>query len=247
MVVIVIIVVLAGISFTVFKKVRESAQSVACLSNMRQVSLVHLSLAQENNGALVHSWKSRAFGSSPRNWSEFHTIHMSGDLDWRDSREKVSTHMRSFECLQCPTAAKLHRKDMEGKADHNGWRTYSLNQRIGKQYEESDGQLAWIDGARTLSQVKNQSKLILLVERHWAGSKFPGSCGPTVPNDPSGFFDGHNGKTNVAFLDGHVESLKPGDVPVVGATPTGKSKVKPLTDLRTSLIWRGTRSAIKNR
>jgi len=245
LVVIAIIAVLAGISLVVFRKVQQSAHSAVCLSNMRQVALVHMRLAQENNGAMVHTWKSRPFGSWQRNWSQFHTIFLDEDLDWRENPATVDSHMRQVKFLQCPSAAKLHASEMGKKSNHDGWRTYALNQRIGRQDDDPADQKQWIDGAQTLAQVVDMSKLILLVERAWDGSTYPAGCLDSNPKDPSGFFDGHGGKTNVAFLDGHVESQSPNNVPVVGATRSNGAKVNPLPDEWTSLTWRGTKTSTR--
>lgn len=234
---IVIVVALAAIVAVVAGKVRQSAQSANCVSNLRQATLTHVSMAQDNNGGLVHTWKTKAFGSWARNWSQYHTIYTSGNLDWRSDGSDVHAQMRSVETLQCPAAAKERSSEMNGNDSHDGWRTYALNFKIGR--VGADDQQAWMDGAQTLTQVENPSRLILFVERAWDGGKYPAGCGASTPAKPGGFFAGHGGRTNVGYLDGHVETLRPENVPIVGATTTGGRVIGPIGEEATSLMWRG--------
>ena len=236
LVTIAIIVVLAALSFVGFRRVMESARAATCVNNMKQVATNHVILAQENSGFIVHPWASAPQGSWQRNWSEFHTILLSEDFSWLQPAPDVNARMRTMDHFHCPTAYALRKSKMDERDNHRGWRTYGLNQKIGVNLDPDAGQREWTDGAQRLTEVASPAKLVLVSERNWDGSRYPGAIGPE-PNSP-GYANFHNGGFNVAYLDGHVERHTKDTFLLTGTTlPNGQ--VGEWSNPEFALMWRG--------
>lgn len=235
LVVIAIIAVLAALTFTMARRGIEAAQTTRCANNIRQVALNHVSIAGENNGEFVHTWKSQAFGSWSRNWADFHTIYSNDDFKWREKGALVHERMRTMDHLQCPTAAKLNREGMAEHTNHRGWRTYAINQRLGTIADAENTDFAWIDGASTTLQVQNPGEMMFVTERAWNGTQYPASFGPDNKQE---FADFHGGRCHCAFMDGHVETRRREEIPSNGYQLPNGDTVS-LGKAESSLIWRG--------
>jgi prepilin-type N-terminal cleavage/methylation domain-containing protein/prepilin-type processing-associated H-X9-DG protein len=233
-----IIAVLASLSFVALRNVRTSARSATCVNNIKQIIATHNILAQETGGVIVHPWASVIQGSELRNWSEFHTIQLSDDFDWLQPVSDVNERMRNMEYLRCPTAYALQRSEMARLNDHRGWRTYGLNQKIGLNQDPDPSLRAWTDGARTVIEVVSPSKLVLVSEGGWEGSRnrYPGAIGPEAEN--AGYAGFHGGGFHVGYLDGHVERHTADTFLLTGKTlPNGQ--VGQWTNPEFALMWRG--------
>jgi prepilin-type N-terminal cleavage/methylation domain-containing protein/prepilin-type processing-associated H-X9-DG protein len=237
LVTITIIVVLAAVSFVVFRSVRASARATTCVNNIKQIITTHNLLTQET-GFIVHPWASAVQGSELRNWSEFHTIELSEDFDWMQPVPDVSERMRRMDHLRCPTAYALHQGEMASQDDHKGWRTYGLNQKIGLNEDPDPAQRRWTDGARTFTEVVSPSKLVLVSEGGWeqSRSRYPGAIGPEA--NAAAYAGFHGGGFHVGYLDGHVERHTADTFLLAGKTlPNGK--VGQWTNPEFALMWRG--------
>lgn len=233
-----IIVVLAALSFHLFRRARAAAHASTCVNNIKQITATHNILTQETGGVIVHAWASSIQGSGLRNWSEFHTIQLSGDFDWLQPVPDVSERMRSMVHLRCPTAYALHKGEMKRQNDHKGWRTYGINQKIGLNLDPDPAQRAWTDGARTFTEVVSPARLVLVSEGAWDGSgnRYPGAIGPD-PGSAS-YADFHGGGFHVGYLDGHVEKHTLDTFLRTGKTlPNGQSGR--WTNPEFALMWRG--------
>lgn len=238
LVTITIIVVLAAVSFVVFRSARVAARAATCVNNIKQIIATHNLLAQDTGGIIVHAWASAVQGSELRNWSEFHTIQLSEDFDWLQNVPDVSERMRSMEHLRCPAAYALHKGEMAKQNDHRGWRTYGLNQKIGLNEDPDPALRAWTDGARTLTEVMSPAKLVLVSEGGWEQSRtrYPGAIGPEANN--AGYAGFHGGGFHVGYLDGHVEKHTTDTLLLKGKSlPNGQ--VGQWTNPEFALMWRG--------
>ncbi len=236
LVTIAIVVLLAALSFSAYRRVRDAAGAATCVNNMKQIASTHVLLAQENGGYLVHPWASAPNGSWQRNWSELHTIVLSEDFSWVQSDPEVNARMRTMGHFQCPTAYKLRKSKMDEQDNHRGWRTYGLNQKLGIDADPAPGEEGWTDGARMLSEVDSPAKLVLVSERKWDGKRYPGAVGPQ-PTSP-GYADFHNGGFHVGYLDGHVQKHTPDSFLLTGRTlPNGQGG--DWSNPEFALMWRG--------
>lgn len=242
LVVIAILVVLAALVFLGARKGMESARSAQCSNNMRALVTRHILLSEENNGVIVHAWKAKPFGSWNRNWSDFQTIAAFDEINWRSGKAKVIPLMKTVSDFQCPTAYLEQRKAMASHDNHNGWRTYAMNQRLGAISDPGDSQYNWIDGAERILQVEAPEQLVFLGEKAWNGSRYPGAFGPVAGTET--YADFHGGHCHVAYFDGHVERVRPEEIPVQGTQlPSGETvKMGGASNVESSLIWRGRRN-----
>lgn len=240
LVVIAIIAVLAGFSLVLFKRGREAARAAKCVSNLKQICANQVILSQENGGFIVHPESSAPLGSWKRNWTQFHTIMLSDDFNYQEEDDRVNVRMRTIDYFQCPTAYEQKRSEMSQKKDHDGWRTYMLNERIGAVEEPSAEDRERIDGASTLIEVASPSKLVLASERMWDGSHYPTAGGPW-PGEV-GYGDFHNGGFHVGYMDGHVVKHTKDDFLLGGETlPSGQEGT--WTNPEFALMWRGRLSS----
>lgn len=201
LVVIAIVAILAAILFPVFTRARESARKASCSNNMKQIALAILMYADDSNGVLPITMEVDNVGAS-------HVLHL-----WFSG---LNPYIRAAELYWCPS-------DPDRGADTKLWGSYLTN-----------GLLT--AGARRVSTVENPAGTILLAERArgWASlpehdpssqySPYYDLCYDcwlpngnwTVgtiswpPDDFGGLLDieRHGGRSNYAFLDGHVSSLK---------------------------------------
>ncbi|NNC88161.1 MAG: hypothetical protein HKN82_06835 [Akkermansiaceae bacterium] len=235
LVTIAILIVLSALSFAGFRGLMEAARATTCVNNMKQIAATHIALATENGGYLVHPWTSAVNGSDQRNWSEFHTILLSQDFGWDQPEPEVSERLRTMSHFRCPTAYALRKSEMAQERNHRGWRTYGLNQKLGVNLDSDPAQREWTDGAKTVGEVVAPEKLVLVAEKVWDGSRYPGAISPQ-PRPP--YADFHGGGFNVAYFDGHVEKHTKDTFLLIGKTlPNGQKG--DWSNPEFSLMWRG--------
>lgn len=236
LVVIAIIMVLMALIFAFMRRGQDAANATRCMNNVRQIAATHVNLARENNGYIVHPYRSAALGSWNRNWAMYHTILVNEDFGWRQPGDEVNARMRTMDHFKCPTAFALKAAEMAEKDNQGGWRTYSLNGRIGTDKEPSKSDRGWIDGAMTLTQVQSPAKLVLVMERYWNGNQYPAGGGPW-PGE-YGYADFHGGRSHFGFMDGHVEKLRPEEMLLGGVSfPNGQEGK--WNNPEFALMWRG--------
>jgi prepilin-type N-terminal cleavage/methylation domain-containing protein len=232
-----IIIMLAALSFVFVRRGRDAADEVRCMNNIKVICADQLAMAAENNGFILHPWRSAPLGGWARNWAMHHTILKSEDMGWREQTDKVVERMRTMDHFQCPTAYRVRREEMADAGGHNGWRTYGLNGRIGVDREPSASERGWIDGAATITQVADPAKLVLVHERQWNGSAYSGAGGPYPPKTVT-YADFHRGGFHVGYMDGHVLKWKPNEFLLGGVTLPNGQEGK-WSNPEFSLMWRG--------
>ena len=221
LVVIAIIAILAAILMPALSSARQRAQSSTCQSNLKNTSLVLLTYAQDNGDLIMTvgtsgslHWPSvygRFTGNKYFNFKVYKKPEVSGNV--------TGYYHKMYEC---PTAASPTMNDdlsvhAYGMLSANA---YAVNQgrfdslgsiaKINKRtevYYSAPGPLHFLRTAK----VKQPLEWCLLVDNQYGiKSKYSGqSCAiwwPHSDNTEYGFALVHNGRGNIAFLDGHVNS-----------------------------------------
>ena len=183
LVVIAIIAILASMLLPALSKARAAAQSIKCVSNMKQAGLTTALYAHNNNDYIPVLQSSSPSGNS-RSWPGLLV------------REGLNGN-----CLICPAASfssqtdKDYRTQITWDINSNDYMSMSIYCHYG---------FAWIawDG-KTLSSLQNPSNSLQYQETRNgdAGSMYNRVYDAEYYNYP------HSDRTTVLFLDGHVESL----------------------------------------
>jgi prepilin-type N-terminal cleavage/methylation domain-containing protein len=183
LVVVAIIAILAGLLLPVLGKAKESARTVACSSNLRQVALASMNYTFDNRGNLP----------SFRNWLYTRT----GDL----STGKLYPYLNSKGVYLCPTdRLELGRKtpvagstSPSGFAARNGKRDYSYAMNCG------------ICHATDLAKFVEPARTMIYEEGALAANDYTGQVGPSMVARSLAFR--HNKKGHVAYGDLHIEKI----------------------------------------
>jgi prepilin-type processing-associated H-X9-DG protein/prepilin-type N-terminal cleavage/methylation domain-containing protein len=205
LVVIGIIALLIALLLPALSGARENAKTVACLSNLRQLALA------------AHVYTDHYKGSYPiaQYTDSTPTATISYNWDFTTTRDAMAGRVKvepgllwsgetSARVQQCPS--------FEGKSNttQDPYTGYNYNTSF-----IGHGQGETIEAPAKMSQVRNAARCALFGDGQWAGgaNKFMRSPFPS-PTDAPGIarFAGtqgfrHRRRTNVAFCDGHCESL----------------------------------------
>lgn len=202
LIVIAIIGILAGMTLPALSSARETARSIKCLSNLRQLGQAALLYADDHNGYFPPAYKTESIDGIfvTRAW-DFCTSknHDTDETDVQPGLLWEGGYVRS-EVMQCPSfsgAANWH------EDPHTG---YNYN----TSYIGRDSGLT-----ANIAEIKNPARTILFGDGGYAAgaNKFMRS---PLGSPYDSFFSGrsagtqafrHNGRTNAVFVDGHAESL----------------------------------------
>jgi len=205
LIVIGIIALLIGILLPVLGRARETAKRVTCLSNLRQMVIAANAYAVDHNGAypIAYYWASDESACYSYAW-DLTTIFRPGQPN-----EVVPGLLWGYggttKIQQCPS--------FEGQAN---WLTDPYT---GYNYNTSfigHGQFEAIVAPAKVTQIRNPSKTAIFGDGQYraGANKFMRAPWPN-PGDETfaGRWAGtqgfrHLGMTNVAFCDGHAESLR---------------------------------------
>jgi len=185
LVVIAIIAILAAILFPVFARAREMARAAACTSNLKQLAM-GWSMYTNDHDDLMPSY-------SPAQTGYYYV----GGNGWKF----IYPYVKNTGVFDCPTSP-----DLAPPNNDAGWSAYDGN--YGWNYdglEGSNGSMARIDRtAETYLCYDSGDQACCIGTNDWARVMeeldLDWDSGKEGPNR-------HNGRMNVAFVDGHVKSM----------------------------------------
>jgi prepilin-type N-terminal cleavage/methylation domain-containing protein/prepilin-type processing-associated H-X9-DG protein len=229
LVVIAIIAILAAMLLPSLSKAKEAGRATVCRSNMRQLTLGMILYADDHqdylpwpggvNRNLDPDWvwggQSDTAPNNPQAWAGssygFHpeagSIYLYATGAQRVTRAEyyqggsVTAYERAHTNLiapvyLCPSSGR------QGKALRVN---FSMNQRLEPDEELSNGQRTGSRGV-TQASVREPSQKLLLINEDPAtmrnASFYP------MGTAAEGVFTVHNGKINIAFIDGHLETMR---------------------------------------
>lgn len=185
LVVIAIIAILAAILFPVFAKARESARTVSCVSNLKNIGTSMAMYAQDYDE--IHCPPKRAdWGPDPINNSP----------TWD---RLIQPYMKNFGVLTCPSDAYSPRVNtVNGPIK----RSYTMASYLGWEW----GAGRFFDVA--MASIQYPVNTIVLADRDNCNAGGWGNC--SVGDGTNDVSYRHNSRANFLYADGHVKSL-PGD------------------------------------
>lgn len=214
LVVIAIIAILAAILFPVFAQARESARTISCLSNEKQISLGITQYVQDYDERFP-IWQ-YAVAVPPRtkdpNGGNYAEAHMGWD-------EACQPYIKNKSLLWCPSVASPGNDynagvDKKSDSDWTGSLNYATNCRlVGKYTNDSPAGLAALSyPAQTILLSENGaqgSEGACRIENNewgWAGTQTDAMAFQTFdPSKRPGPLTRHKGGSNYAFSDGHAK------------------------------------------
>lgn len=208
--VIAIIGVLAGILIPVVGRVRESARTSQCASNLRQVFNLYMLDVQENRGMTPSDKVKNEDGT----YSNAYWINRIAAKYYTGAESKSITQIWG-----CPTQIDL-KPEVVVTANKNKIYplTYSMNRDINRTIAAPG-----VSVMRAISTFAAPNRTALSGDGNDPGSSFnyydsimgSGAKPPATP---------HNGKANIVFLDGHVEAINDQSLLNVPGTPAAGTK-----------------------
>ena len=204
LVVIAIIAILAAILFPVFAKAREKARQTSCTSNLKQVDLGSLMYAQDYDERIPPAWGGYSIGAAPARWMGL-----------------ILPYTKNIQIYQCPSATPQTEANLTNPQvascghQHNnmGWGTGPTM----AQFAAPSGTLYYSDVGRYTGDwatfVANPDTEAFSGGGSYYTRKYDQcpSCPAYTGNccaDATTVVNRHTGACNLAFLDGHVKSMK---------------------------------------
>jgi len=176
-----IVTILLALSLTGLSSLIERSESMRCLSNLRRIGMAARLFGDEHNGIIVAT----CFKADPDTPGKYWWDNLSPYLGSAETAKKT---------LRCPTSRRKH-PNMQGSGI-----TYSLNTYIAPHHIPNPGA-----PLGRFAEATHPKDLILAAHGAWIGDRyaanmtFGGQCPEPL----------HHGKSNILFLDGHVETLPP--------------------------------------
>ena len=193
LVVIAIIAILAAILLPALGKARDKAQNIDCVSRLKQLSLSFLMYSDENDGNFL-SFNPSGFKGS---WSYYYS---QAEVPGFAAKNQHDPWVRQFG--MCPLVAGRYIKD--GKLP-NVMTSYAIP------YGQSDVKWNGMSCAPIpVKQVKEPANSVLIGEAYRQGnwnSPFPNMRSNIQNVNWSNFATFHGKTGNIAFMDGHAESI----------------------------------------
>ncbi|MBT5928018.1 MAG: DUF1559 domain-containing protein [Verrucomicrobia bacterium] len=216
LVVIAIIAILAGMLLPALSKAKEGARSTVCKSNMRQITLGMLMYVDDNDDYLpwsggvdrnlkpdwVHGgqtdtfaetpsqWTSRSFGFHAESGSVFPYVTGGSQVPYSER------HTNVYDVYRCPST-KAHGKALRVN--------FSMNSKIDKDQGLAQRRNTGPKGVKAGSVSVPSEKLLIINEDPATMRNASFTPGGTASR---GTFVTHNGRINMGFVDGHIESWK---------------------------------------
>jgi prepilin-type N-terminal cleavage/methylation domain-containing protein/prepilin-type processing-associated H-X9-DG protein len=222
LVVIAIIAILASMLLPALSRAKEKGKSTQCISNLRQIGLAMRLYADDHDGRYFHTFQVRGNNDFRKGWFNFAQPY----------QQTTNLILCPSKTKKFKEAVALYPSDVRDKAVSN----YSMNFRLGgcdwpsvwdvKDYppqretsvKRPSTTVALTDGGSRPVNTKDPLKCVTpqSVEKpgcwivHDPANDAPCSGCVTATGDPNwgGPHLRHNQRSNVAFVDGHVENLR---------------------------------------
>lgn len=207
LVVISIIALLMSVMMPALGRARNMAKTLQCKSNLRQFGLAFNLYAEDYEGKLPACEGDFVNGSPQTYWLKSIAKYMDADV-WASSDKEEPGKI-----YRCPSVKKgdIVKWDIHyGMNEHMGFLDWRLN--------PNDG---WTEKPKRLSQIKDLSEKILVVDSKNATRQINDRTNGYLPHYEDIDFDRHNGKTNTLFVDMHVGQLEDDPISVRRFAPFG--------------------------
>lgn len=215
LVVIAIIAILASLLLPVLSRAKAQAQGVACLNNLKQLTLGWSMYADDNNDRLVPnnppnyggpdgkpfatwSWGDMRYGKPDGTNIDYLIGHREGSL---------GPYVKTHRIFKCPTDRSLTKL---ANGDYPRVRSYSMNAAMGSKFPSELTGAAYVLTRNDIAQ-SVRPQLFVFVDIH---EDFLATCQTTLARDINYEAWGglpasrHNGRGVLSYTDGHVEIHK---------------------------------------
>jgi prepilin-type N-terminal cleavage/methylation domain-containing protein/prepilin-type processing-associated H-X9-DG protein len=229
LVVIAIIGILAAMLLPALSKAKEAGRATVCRSNMRQLTLGMILYADDNQDYLPwpggvnrnldpdwvwggqgdtapknpQAWAGSSYGFHPEAGSIYNYVTGSPRVTRAEYYQGGS--VTAYESAHTNILAPVYLCPSSGRQGKALRVNFSMNQRLEPEQELTSGQRTSARGV-TQTSVQNPSQKLLLVNEDPA-TMYNASFYPSG-SAAEGVFTVHNGKINVGFVDGHLESMR---------------------------------------
>ena len=217
LVVLAVVSLLAAMLLPALSRAKGKAQSVSCLSNLKQLGAAFLLYCDENGDVFPTGAAASALGAQPEDWIWWQ-VQTGPAIQpaMRDGRgSAISPYLGGYNSrhFRCPADKDSLAREMAWKQNPNNEQytySYSLNAHsmLGMaSYLSKDRSRAFLN---KLGNVVNPSRKIMLAEEKGSSNDGPG--GAFIDDgrwQPLGYplTMRHAGKANVTFADAHVETV----------------------------------------
>ena len=222
LVVIAIIAILAGMLLPALSKAKQQGQATACLNNLRQMSLASRLYAEDSDGRYPFTFQVRDNNVFRKAWFNFlHPYQQTTNLLLCPVRTKKFKEFLANYPSESPDKAvsnyamnfRLGGCDWPGVWDTKNWpalRETSVRSPVTTVHLTDGGSkpLRTTDPTKCVTPASVEKPGCWIV--HDPANDAPNTGGVTN-DDPNwgGPHPRHNGRSAIAFVDGHVESLRP--------------------------------------
>jgi prepilin-type N-terminal cleavage/methylation domain-containing protein/prepilin-type processing-associated H-X9-DG protein len=229
LVVIAIIAILAAMLLPALSKAKEAGRATVCRSNMRQLTLGMILYADDSQDYLPwpggvnrnldpdwvwggqgdtapnnpQAWARSSYGFHPEAGSIF--TYVTGSQRVTRAQYFQGGSVTAYESAHTNINAPVYLCPSSGRQGKALRVNFSMNQRLEPDEQLTNGQRTSARGV-TQASVREPSQKVLLVNEDPA-TMFNASFYPSG-SAARGDFTVHNGKINVGFVDGHLESMR---------------------------------------
>lgn len=212
LIVIAIIAILASILLPALGKVKEKSKAASCTNNLRQLGLGVMIYADDHSG-----------------WAPANDIKYGYQNIWNSMM--VADKYAAPSALGCPSTTELryNSSHLTAKLDSLTWQytTYGMN----RHYFYINSTYGVNDAVAFVRTVNNSSKVLLGDSAYTPLAPLNGTftLTPVFSGNVSyGLHGRHNNAANIAFADGHADSVKYASQTMMVGNPAANTYFKPL-------------------